>query len=33
MQKALMTVLVAGLAFLTACTVQWYTEHPKERAE
>lgn len=42
MRKALMTVLVTGLAFLTACneepkkevkTVQWYTEHPQERAE
>ncbi len=25
MQKALMTVLVAGLAFLTACTVQLFS--------
>lgn len=42
MRKALTTVLVAGFAFMTACneepkkevkTVQWYTEHPKERAE
>ncbi|MCD7984835.1 MAG: EexN family lipoprotein [Desulfovibrio sp.] len=42
MRKTIMTVLVAGLAFLTACneepkkevkTVQWYNEHPKERAE
>ena len=42
MRKALMTVLVTGLAFLTACneepkkevkTVQWYTGHPQDRAE
>lgn len=42
MRKILVTVLVAGAALLSACneevkkevkTVQWYTEHPQERAE
>lgn len=41
MRKILMTALVAGAALLSACneetkkevkTVQWYTEHPQERA-
>lgn len=41
MRKIFMTALVAGTALLSACneeakkevkTVQWYTEHPQERA-
>lgn len=41
MRKIIMTALVARVALLTACseeakmevkTVQWYTEHPQERA-
>lgn len=41
MRKIFMTALVAGAALLSACneetnkevkTVQWYTEHPQERA-
>lgn len=42
MRKIIKISLIAALAFLTACnevvkkevkTVQWYTEHPEERAE